>query len=89
LPITQLRRVLEHHVVESNFSRYEEDRWHYYGQTIFIETKRPSGGKLSQEQIDFGKAARAVGAEYIAPTSVEEVLRLLGPVPDWVREDRG
>ena len=90
LPITQLRRVLEHVVIggESAMMRYEKDRWFTYGQTIFIETKRPVGGKLSQEQKDFAVAAERVGAMYIAPTSVAEVLDFLGPVPDWVERDR-
>ena len=85
LPITQLQRVLTRKVTEGGFMRYESpDEWHVYGQSIFIETKRPKDGKLSKEQLDFAKAAERVGAWYIAPTTVEEVLEMLGPVPEWV-----
>ena len=85
LPITQLRRVMERVEIETNFSKHEKNRWHVYGQSVFIETKRPRGGKLTQEQRDFQAAAERVGAIYIAPTTVDEVLDVLGPVPEWVR----
>ena len=88
LPITQLRRVLERVESETNFSRHERNQWFTYGQTIFIETKRPKGGRLSDEQKLFAAAAERVGAMYLAPTSVAEVLDFLGPVPDWVEGDR-
>lgn len=91
LPITQLRRVLEHVIVggEQSMMRYEKDEWRVYGQSIFIETKRPKtkdgrAGELTTEQEDFRAAAERVGAIYIAPTTVQEVLELLGPVAEWV-----
>ena len=88
LPITQLRRVMEYHRVETNFSVHEKNRWHYYGQTIFIETKRPKEGHLNQAQSDFKRAAEAVGAIFMAPTSVREVIELLGPVEEWMNDYR-
>lgn len=83
MTVTQMRRVLMRKRVESTFSLHEADEWHYYGQTIYIETKRPSGGRLSQEQVDFGNAVVAVCGVYLCPTSVREVLDALGPVPEW------
>lgn len=94
LQCVQLRRVKTRRTVETNFSLYEgPEHWFYYGQTVYIETKRPKtdsnrAGTITQEQQDFCTAARAVGADYIMPTTVQEVLDLLGPVPDWVREGR-
>lgn len=85
LPITQSRRIMQHIRKETNFSLYEKDEWFEYGQSIFIETKSKNG-KLSADQKNFKRAAEAVGAIYIAPTTVEEVIDLLGPVPDWVRQ---
>jgi len=84
LPLTQLRRVMVRHRTETNFSLHEEDRWHYYGQTIFVETKSKNG-KLSDDQKAFKAAAEKVGALYIVPRSVEEVLDVLGAVPEWVK----
>lgn len=84
LQCTQLRRVKTRRTVETNFSLYEgPEYWLPYGQTVYIETKAPTG-VLSQEQQDFRDAARAVGAIYIVPRTVDEVLDVLGPVPEWV-----
>ncbi len=86
LPLTQLRRVKTRRTVETNFSLYEgPEFWHVYGQSIFVETKAKNG-KLSEDQKNFRRAAERVGAIYIAPTSLQEVLDLLGPVPEWVDE---
>lgn len=88
LPITQLRRVMAHRRVETNFSIHEKNEWFYYGQAIYIETKRARDGRLSDEQVDFGRAVEAVGGIFLAPTSVEEVLELLGPVEPWMEDYR-
>ena len=84
---TQLRRVKVRMIQETNFSRYESDEWHVYGQAIAIETKAPRG-KQSEAQRDWQLAFEAVGGIYILPRSVEEVWAVLGPEDEtgWVRD---
>lgn len=82
---TQLRRVLEHHRIENNFSLYEEDRWHYYGQAIAIETKAVKG-RLSDEQIGFRRQFEDVGGLYITAYSLQDVLDELGECPAWAHQ---
>ena len=84
LHLVQHRRVLEHIRTETNFSLYEKDEWFSFGQAIFVETKEPINGKMRQSQKDFRVAAEKVGAIYIIARSVDDVLRALGPVPEWV-----
>lgn len=81
--VTQMRMVMEARRIETDFSLREWTEPFYYGQSIYIETKRPSGGTLSKEQIDFGNAALAVCGVYLVPRSVQDVLDALGPVPEW------
>lgn len=84
---TQLRRVLEHYKNEHTFGAFEQDRWHAYGQTIAIETKSKDG-ELSDEQRLFRQALEAVGGIYVLARSVDDMLAVLGPVPEWVMERR-
>lgn len=84
---TQLRRVLEMHRREHTFGKHEEERVHTYGQTIAIETKAKDG-ELSDEQRLFRRALEAAGGIYIVARSVDDVLAVLGDVPEWVLERR-
>jgi hypothetical protein len=45
------------------------------GKAYFIEVKREDG-KLSAEQIEFGKDVILAGAEYVVARSIEDVQRL-------------
>ena len=84
LQVVQRRRVKVRFRKESNFSAYEEDRWHYYGQAIYLETKTKRG-VLSKDQENFQAAAEAAGAIYVVPRSIEDAMRVLGPVPEWCK----
>lgn len=84
LQLVQRRRVKVRYRTESNFSAYEEDRWHYYGQAIYIETKTKRG-VMSKEQTAFMNAAVKAGAIYVLARSMEDVERELGPVPEWAK----
>lgn len=82
---TQLCRVTVPFIREHTFGRHEDTRWHYYGQAVAIETKALKG-RQSEVQADWQAAFEGVGGIYIMPRSVDEVLDVLGPEPDWVRE---
>lgn len=78
---TQIRRVKVRKVVESNFSRYESDEWHVYGQAIAVETKSLRGPQR-EAQIAWQAAFERVGGIYILARSVEDVLTVLGAEPE-------
>lgn len=84
LQLVQRRRVKVRHRTETNFSIHEEDRWFYYGQAIYIETKTKKG-TMSKEQTAFMNAALAAGAEYVLARSMEDVEDALGVVPEWAK----
>ncbi len=82
---TQLRRIMYRHIVNSTFSTYEEDRWHYYGQAIAIETKAKRG-EMSEAQLAWRAAFERVGGVYILARDVQEVYMVLGGDPEpWTR----
>lgn len=80
---TQLRRIMEHINIETNFSRYEKDQWFEFGQAIAIETKSRDG-ELSHDQMAWKKAFERVGGVYVLARTVQDAERALGPVPEWV-----
>ncbi len=82
----QLRRmqVRVTHAAHS-FNPVEQDVWQYYGQFVSFETKSRTGRK-SKEQLAFAGALRARGGKAAFVRSIDEVLAILGPLPDWIDE---
>jgi hypothetical protein len=84
--VTQLRRIETRQIIQPNsFQPHERFVWHYYGQRIGIETKSATGAQREAQQ-DYQRALEAVGGIYILARSVEDVLRVIGPEPDWLPE---
>lgn len=52
----------------------------FVGRFTAIEAKREKGGKQSDDQIRFQKNVEAHGGLYVLASSVDEVVRALGPV---------
>lgn len=87
LLVCQLRRLPVQRTVNPNgFNPHTFTDWVYYGQFISFETKRASGGRKSKEQLSFQAALQARGGISAFVRTEQEILDVLGPLPDWLDE---